>query len=299
MMQVTSAATFLELKATVLKLIADTDTQSDNKSNPTIEDGRRLIIAIENARNMYLNHPPEQPTEAEKVEEFKRMIACLQKVDHRRDNLQAAIFDSINSGTAKGWIPKLHSVTPSHIVPSSKFCLTFFGRFKYAAYKPEVYKPTFQLHGETFEATKVTEHAIVFDNAFKNSMPVYQENRCTQLEGRLIVPYETGTLLKDIKTFEFEVVIRALPTTAGKVVVTHQSEKKRSKQELTTMQVGWNQSYTLTCPDAEFKSVDFISFDGQKSVLMKEGEVPYLKLSRQNPKEQTGWIITTIPPSGL
>lgn len=296
-----AATSFAELRTTVLQIIDETDAKSKNKASSTIETARQLLIAFENAKNIYRDHAPTTPTAKEKVEEFNQMIACLKKVDYCRLNLDAQIQHSINSGTVKGWIPKLSTVYPSHIVPSTSFCVQFFGKFKYADRTQfgEKYKPSLKLCGQTFEAANATHHSIRFNIKFTDKVPNFEKEKCAQFEGRLIVPYENGYVLGSIKNFEFDVLIRALPTKAGTVKITHK-EKGAHDNQLRTLEVEWGRSYPLRYDESEFVALEFTSFDGQKTTMDKAGEIPYLKLIRAiNSSDELWWTITIIAPTGL
>jgi hypothetical protein len=293
-----TASPFDNVMRAVLDVIKEEDDKGQNALNPVIETARRLQIAIQNAINMYRNHPPERPTIDEKVQEFGNMIPCLRKTDYRRLNLEPLIRHSIDSGTEKGWIPKLYEVNPQYVVPSSSFVfdltVQFFGRFKYA--EQEKYKPTLTLCGQEFKSSKATQHDITF-KAFFNVRPRYHETRCTSFEGRLVVPYECGYVFGDIKEFVFDVQIRALPIYAGVVTFTHIYPEKNLVESFNAK---WDETRRYYTDKGASIRLDFKSFDGAHWSLTKPGEVPYLELTcSQNVDGSNSWRVRILSPTGI
>jgi hypothetical protein len=280
-------------------VIKEEDNNGQNAPNPVIERARRLEIAIQNAINLYRNHPPGRPTIDEKVQEFYKMTACLRDPGYRGLNLEPLIRHSIDSGTEKGWIPKLFSVYPQYVVPSSTFVfdltVQFFGRFKCA--EQEKYKPTLTLCGQDFKSSKATQHDITF-KAFFKVRPPYHETRCTSFKCRLVVPYECGYLFGDIKEFVFDVQIRALPIYAGAVTFTQMYPDKEDYVE--SSQVKWDETMGYDQAKGASIRLDFKSFDGAHRSLTKPGEVPYLKLTCSEYRDgEKRWNVQILSPTGI
>ncbi|MGD0664986.1 MAG: hypothetical protein ABSA17_04575 [Rhabdochlamydiaceae bacterium] len=294
-----TASPFDNVLRAVLDVIKEEDNNGQNAPNPVIETARRLEIAIQNAINMYRHHPPERPTIDEKVQEFYKMTACLRDPGYRRLNLEPLIRHSIDSGTEKGWIPKLYDVNPQYVVPSSTFVfdltVQFFGRFKCA--EQEKYKPTLTLCGQDFKSSKATQHDITF-KAFFKVRPPYHETRCTSFKCRLVVPYECGYVFGDIKEFVFDVQIRALPIYAGVVTFTHIRPNKENLVE--SFNAKWDETRCYYTDKGASIRLDFKSFDGAHWSLTKPGEIPYLKLTCSEYRDgDKRWNVQILSPTGI
>ncbi|HEX2579103.1 MAG TPA: hypothetical protein VHK67_01705 [Rhabdochlamydiaceae bacterium] len=311
-----SPTIFKELSSTVTAFIAEIDAKENNGPNSIVTTATQLLIAIENAANIFKECTPDrQAALAARAEEFKQMIACLKKTDYCRLNLPTLIRHSIDIGTSDGSIPKLYAVNPQYIVPKAETTVQFFGKFKYAdqAKHGKTYLPALQVGGKAFEPTQCDHHVLTFKITFDSKNTPFKKDKSSQFDGRLIVPYEVGHLgmvYAQKKAFEFNVSIRALPTCAGVVIIT----AEMINDQVVKMEWGENRTFTL---DSKMNSkLTFISFDTQKqeftaAQLETEAkkalpysliiERSYLKISQVAPygDDKYKWQVETIPPVGL
>jgi len=312
----TFPAIFKELSSSVTAFIAETDAKECNGPNSIVTTATQLLIAIENAANIFKDCPADrQAALAERVEEFKQMIVCLKKVDYCRLNLPTLIRHSIDIGTSDGWLPKLYAVNPQYVVPKVETTVQFFGKFKYAdqAKHGKTYLPTLQVGERTFEPTQCDHHALTFKVTFDPEKKPFKKDKSSQFDGRLIVPYEVGHLgivYAQKKTFEFNVSIRALPTCAGVVIVA----SKTIDDQIAQME--WGEKRTFTLESRMDSKLTFISFDTKKqeftaaqletkaekvlpNSLIVEGS--YLKISQVAAfgDDKCKWQVETVPPIGL
>lgn len=195
-MQVAGApAVFTELSDFVKAFIAEKDAKEGNLPSSAVQAANQLLIAISNAENIFRDCTLEQkPILDAKKGEFREMLACLPKADYGKLNLPDLIRFSIDSGTKDGWIPKVYAVNPQHIVPKKEFILRIFGKFKYA--DSGRYKPTLTFGKSSFEPIEADHHSLKFRVTLSSEEGPFKSDKCAQFFGRLVVPYEAGTLIR-------------------------------------------------------------------------------------------------------
>ncbi len=311
---------FKELSALVTTFIAEKDKAATNAPNPVVITATNLLIAIENAANIFRDCAADrQPILAARVKDFHQMIACLSKADYCRLNLPTMIRHSIDIGTFDGWIPKLYAINPQHIVPKSETIVQFFGKFKYAdqsIYK-KTYLPMLKVDERIFEPTESDHHTLTFKLTFNHEDSPFEIGRCSQFDARLIVPYEVGHLgivISQKRTFEFNVPIRALPIYAGVVEVA--LRQLNDQPTSSKYKMGWEASRIFELDSKTDSQLTFTSFDGIKqgvtaaqletdakkvfpNPLVTEGS--YLKISQVAAagEDSRKWRVETVPPIGL
>jgi hypothetical protein len=311
---------FKELSAFVTTFIAEKDAAAGNVPNTVVSTATHLLIAIENAANIFKDFTAaQQPVLVVRVGEFKKMIACLKKADFCRLNLPTMIRHSIDIGTFDGWIPKLYATNPQHIVPKSETIVQFFGKFKYAdplKYK-QTYMPTLKVGERTFEPTQADHHTLTFKLTFSAEESPFKKDKCSQFDARLIVPYEVGHLgivIAQRRTFEFNVPVRALPIVAGVLEVA--SRLVNDQPTSTEHKMEWEENLIFELDPKRFAQLTFTSFDGKKqeftaaqleadaekvypNPLVTEGS--YLRISQVAAvgEDSHKWKVETVPPTGI
>lgn len=308
---------FKELSDFVLTFIAEKDAAAGNVPNTVVSTANHLLIAIENAANIFRDFTAaQQPVLAVRVGEFKKMIACLKKADYCRLNLPTMIRHSIDIGTFDGWIPKLYATNPQHMVPKMKAVVQFFGKFKYAdpAKYKKTYLPTLKVGERTFEPIQADHHTLTFELTFSAEDSPFKKDKCSQFNTRLIVPYEVGHLgivIAQRRTFEFNVPIRALPICAGEIEIT----SKLVNDQVSTVQhkMEWEDNRIVELDPKGVAVLTFTSFDGRKQEFTAAGleaeakkvfpnplvtEGSYLRISQVAAvgDESRKWKVETIPP---
>jgi hypothetical protein len=311
---------FKELSTLVTTFIAEKDAAAGNAPNSVVSIATHLLIAIENAANIFKDFTADRPPVlAARVEEFKQMIACLKKTDYCRLNLPTMIRHSIDIGTSDGWLPKLYAVNPQHIVPKSETIVQFFGKFKYAdtARYKKTYMPTLKVGERTFEPTQSDHHTLTFKLTFSHEDSPFKTDKCSQFDARLIVPYEVGHLglvMSQQRTYEFNVPIRTLPMIAGLVQVT--SKLVNDQLPISGYKMVWEEKLILTLGSKTVSQLTFTSFDGKEqrfaavqleadaekvfpNPLVTEGS--YLRISQVAAvgEDSHKWKVETVPPVGL
>ncbi len=308
---------FHEQYELVKRYIADKEAVAGNAPSASIEAAVFLLVAMTNAENIYRDCVPEDQQvqwKAKKIEQFNRMIACLQKTDYCRLNLSTKIRKSIDSGTKHGWFPKVYSVNPQHVVPMEVFTLKVYGKFKYAdtADFGNKYTPTLKLGDRTFEPIKARSDCLTFKPSFGAGANPFQENSCTLFYGKLVVPYKSGYVTGS--NFEFDLPVRALPTCAGTIEIT----SRRVNDQLVSEQhkMVWQETRQVELNPKRFAVLTFTGFDGKKQEfsgadfaeaakktfpkpLIAEGS--YLKITQVDTAgdDQYKWNVETVPPIGL
>ncbi len=311
---------FKELSAFVTTFIAEQDAIPGNAPNSVVMTAIHLLIAIENAANIFNDCTADrQPVLAARVEEFRRMIACLRKTDYCRFNLPTTIRHSIDIGTFDGWIPKLYAINPQHIVPKSETVVQFFGKFKYADQlkHKKTYLPTLKVGLRTFEPTQSDHHTLTFKLTFGAEDSPFKKDKCSQFDARLIVPYEVGHLglvIAQRRTFEFNVPIRALPTCAGVMEVASRLINDQPTSGEHKME--WEENLIFELDSKRFAQLTFASFDGKKQQFTAAGleadakavfpnplvvDRPYLRISQVAAvgDDSRKWKVETVPPVGI
>jgi hypothetical protein len=307
---------FKELSALVTAFIAEKDSSADKARHGDIITANHLLIAIENAANIFKECLPQQSSSlAQKVSDFRKMIACLRKADYCRFNLPGLIRHSIDTGTSNGWIPKLYGVNPQFIVPGATTTVQFFGKFKYAdpTINGKTYMPTLKVGDRTFQPVQADHHTLTFNLTFNEGPGPFQSDKCSQFFSRLIVPYEAGkvpVVMRNQKTFEFDVPIRALPINAG---IFEFSVRELNDQPSTSQfKMAWKEVRIVHLDSSKSAQFTFTSFDGRKQEFTALGleaeakkslpamlneQATYLRISQYEGTHN--WRIETIPPDGL
>ena len=309
---------FHEQYELVKRYIADKEVVAGNAPSASIESAVFLLVAITNAENIYRDCVPvdqQSQWKAKKVEQFNRMIACLQKTDYCRLNLLTEIRDSIDSGTKHGWFPKFTGINSQHVVPTKVFTLRIYGKFKYADTEDygNKYPPTLKLGNRTIEPIEARFNVLTFKPTLEGDDCPFREDKCVLFFGKLIVPYKSG-YVSGSGAFEFDVPIRALPTCAGMIDIT----SKLISDQVSTVQykMAWEENRVVELDPKRVAVLTFTSFDGKKqefsgselteaakktfpNPLVIEGS--YLKLTQVGAvgDEQYQWKVETVPPTGL
>jgi len=311
-----STKTFQELTDSVNAFTAEIEAKETIAPNGSVTIATLLLIAIENAANIFKDCTPDRQTDlAGRVELFKKMIASLKKTDWCRLNLPTCIRHTIDEGTSDGWFPKLYGVNPQYVVPKAETMVQFFGKFKYAEAKHgKTYLPTLKVGEQTFEPTEWNQHELTFKVTFSPDKTPYQKDRCSHFDSRLIVPYESGNLgmvFAQKRTFEFNVPIRTLPINAGVIMVV---SKTTAEPQVAKME--WEDKRIYTLDSRTDSKLTFISFDTRQqefTAAQLEAEAEkvfpkpltiegsYLKISQvaTSGGDKYKWQVETVPPIGI
>jgi len=296
----------------VTDFITDKQAASPNAASSTIATAKQLLIAIENAKNIYEYCVADRQSFLEaKEKEFREMLACLQKVDFCRLNLPACIRHSIDTGTSDGWFPKLYDVNPQYVVPrlgvafedlgTWKFTVELFGKWKYAAPKTvKTYMPKLFLDSKPFEPIHSDQHTLTFQPTFSAEDCPFLPNQCSRFTGSLVVPYEVGNLgaiVSNQRTFTFEVLIFALPINAGMIAITSPLPNGQLSNAEHIMKWGDTRVVELTNARAHFI---FTSFDGKRQEFTAADLEKSAKAVFPNPfTKQTSYLkITQVATAG-
>lgn len=268
------------------------DAKASNTYNSTIEAIRSIMNALENARNIFMANFKTLQEQQAIVDRFQKMIECVDKADYCRVNLMPSIEKSIHQGTNKGWYPKLFNTLPRHLVPMNTLIIEFIGRFKYAT--TEGYCPSLHLGGSIFVPQEKSEDTLTFKPGANQSVFNFQNERCTFIKAKLIIPYRTWTL--GVTNVEFSVVLRALPIYPGKVTTVF---TRTLTEEIVSKEYSpkWDEKFHFERPqDTEFKEIVYKRFDGKEKRMDKPGKISYLTLGRIT---DTQWFIHMVPPIDL
>ncbi len=275
---------FLDLVTNLARVIEEDES-------PVVVLATQIMLVIQNIRNVAKH--VEMDIGA-KREELEQMIASLHKTDYCRTNLPARIHHAIDSTTTDGALPKLYAVTPYHLALIQNFTIRFFGKFKYAdaAIYGTTYQPKLTIGQESFDPTESTHHAITFKPTLQSAV----KPLTTTLQVSLTVPYEVGNfgwVVANIQSFQYNIPMRLLPASPGKIVVTY----KNPHSEINTIEIpiAWGESKSFGNSRVELLKLSYTSFDGHTFELTQPGKVSYLELS----KNETCWQITSLPPDGL
>ena len=275
---------FLDLATNLARVI-------EEEESPVVVLATQIMLVIQNIRNVAKNL--EMDIGAKK-EELEQMIASLHKTDYFRINLPARIHHAIDSTTTDGALPKLYAVAPYHLAPIQNFMIRFFGKFKYAdsTIYGTTYQPKLTVGQESFDPTESTHHAITFKPTLKS---VHKPD-LTTVQVSLTVPFEVGNfgwVVANIQSFQYNIPMRLLPASPGKIVVTY----KNAHSEINTIEfpIAWGESKPFGNFRVQLIKLSYTSFDGHAFELTQPGKVSYLELT----KHDTTWQITSLPPDGL
>lgn len=312
---------FHDQYALVKKYIADKEAVTGNAPSASIESAVFFLVAITNAENIFRDCVPQDQQvqwKAKKIEQFNRMIACLQKADYCRLNLVTEIRQSIDSGTKHGWFPKVYGISPQHVfqvAPTTLFTFKVYGKFKYAdtADYGNKYAPTLKLVDRIFEPIEASFDCLTFKPNFEEGTSPFMEKSCTLFYAKLFVPYKSG-YVSGSSIFEFDLPIRALPTCAGTIEITSRRVNDQLMSEKHTMI--WQETRPVELNPKRFAVLTFTGFDGKKQEFsgadLTEAakkifpnplitEKSYLKITQVDTagEDQYKWNVETVPPIGL
>jgi hypothetical protein len=288
---------FSDVTSALTQFIAEKDAREGNIPTNAVANANSLIIAIENAENTFKDRVAAEQNA--KAEQFRKWSLDLKTTGYGQLDLPDLFRHSIDEGTSDGWIPKVYSVNPKHIAPDAAIILEIFGKFKYWD-KPK-YMPKLTVGTQTFDPIATSHAKLTFKLTFTEKEWPFKDDKCTQFFAKLVVPYEAGHVMSNIKTFEFNLPIRTLPRFAGTLTINSQNPKKMTWDGQCPVEIEKNSLLT-------FESFDGIKqrISGAELVAAKKELPPflhthfgtYLRISQLADYEElrNRWMITLIPP---
>lgn len=191
---------------------------------PKREAARNVILALENARNVFdyngvLSKLEDEidSVHKERLTALRGMITAIQSDNNEvLLNIPARVQALISSLGLPRWQPCLVGINPQYVavVNGNEFVVSFLGRFKYAT--KNGYKPFLTLGQRQLEPIEATVDRLTFKvtHTFKDAT---NENR-DWVVAKLTVPFENGKVMYDGRIYTYDVLLGSLPLAAGKNV---------------------------------------------------------------------------------
>ncbi len=204
-----------------------------------LEAGRQVTLAIQNAKNAYLESLDQTVDRLDAVarSSLNSLASMVQEMENKGSleisRIEAAAQQLINTLPFANTHPQLKSVQPKYVVlPSSgrELTLQFWGNFKDAAHQQ--YEPSLEVGGRVYHPISTTTQNL----AFRCFIDKTSTSQFSCLSGLLKIPFEAGKFFTEKSVAEYKILLQVLPSSPGKIKVYYtskQSEKIMQNKTVT------------------------------------------------------------------